>query len=160
MPGYITRIMSEVFIAGLLLTAGGDMYAQTAGGNGGTAQLELVSESIVGVVLFPDGETPVQNLPIRVWDIDSKKMIHKSSTDADGIFRIPKTNAQRCHIFVGKVQIDTRMLSERAGTVQQSHNIVVVLSRPFLIANHSKLLDVIIAPLIMQPPDPPRIVSP
>jgi hypothetical protein len=144
----------------LLLSEGNSVLAASAGGAGGLAQLELVSKNIVGVVLFPDGETPVESLPIRVWDIDNRKMVHKSKTDADGVFRIPQTDVQRCYIFVGKVKIDTRMLAKNTGTLQQTHNIVVVLSRPMLIAGHSKIFDVIIAPVLMQPPDEPRVVSP
>ena len=134
-------------------------------------QAELVREEIVGIALFPDGETPVAKLPVRVWDADQRKTVFRTETDADGIFRIPPLPAGRRYIFVGRARIDVRIVEEQQGSVYQHHDIVVVLTRPMLFARYpgieevlligeGALLDLLVTSTFVTPPEPPRIVSP
>ena len=120
---------------------------------------ELIPEEIVGIALYPDGETPVSKLPVRVWDVEKKQFTHRSRTAEDGTFRVPKMKPGRSYLFVGGVKIDVRILA-KSGIGPQQHDIVVALPRRMLVARQPKLYDLLLAPLLIQPPDPPQVVSP
>jgi hypothetical protein len=122
--------------------------------------MEILPEEIVGVALFPDGETPIVDLPVRVWDIDENRMIYRDRTDEDGVFRIPEIGAERCYIFVGRVKIDLRVMMEDEDALWQHHDIVVVMPKKMLMVRQIRLLDVLIAPALMRPPDDDGYVSP
>ena len=126
--------------------------------------VEWAAREITGVVVFSDGETPVRDLPVKIWSLDRKKMIYRSRTDQDGGFRVPRVTDERCYLFVGQVKINMRFLSGPQGAPVQDHDVVVALSRPYVTASaptaSPQLLNVLIAPALMRPPDAPSVVSP
>ena len=124
------------------------------------AHMEIVTDEIVGVALYPDGITPIRDLPVRVWSVDGQKMIYRTRTDEDGVFQIPWLNEGRCYVFIGRVKVDLRVLTADVNTVHQHHDIVAVVPRGMLVSSRPHLMDVVMAGLLLPPPDEPRVVSP
>lgn len=122
--------------------------------------MEIITEEIVGVALYSDGQTPIVDLPVRVWDSDSRTIVYRTRTDRDGIFRIPKIGAGNCYVFVGRARINLTLLAMHGDLLVQRHDIVVVMPRGMLIPASSRMMDLLIAPFIITPPDPPVVVSP
>ena len=122
--------------------------------------VELLPYDIVGVALYPDGETPAVNLPIRVWDIERKKFIYRARTDHEGVFRVAQLDPGKCHLFVGRVKINLMMLARKQVALLQHHDIIVVLPRGLLIPSRTRLYEVLLAPALIQPPEPTKVISP
>ena len=151
-----------ILVAALVFAAGGmspDVFC-ASNQDQGDAQMEIVSDDIVGVALYPDGETPVKDLPVRVWSIDRQRMIYRTSTDEDGVFEVPEIRLGRCCIFVGRVRVDLRVVRAGRTDLHQRHDIVVVVPHGMLVSAAPRIMDILIAPLIMQAPAEPRVVSP
>lgn len=85
--------------------------------------------SFRGVVLYPDGETPVGKLRVRVWNADTDEVVYTVRTGADGVFEIPKLGEGNHYVTVGSVRIDMQLLKPRAGVTPQPHGIVVVVPK-------------------------------
>lgn len=136
-----------------------------AAGRGETPiEIELLPEDIVGVVLRPDGKTPIAELPVRVWNTEKNKTIYRTKTDKDGIFRLPALKASRNIVFVGRVKIDMRILSARKDALMQRHDWVIVMPRGLLMSRMPEMADIIMGiPVLLQPSPPsssPPPVSP
>ncbi len=91
--------------------------------------LSVLPARVRGVVLLPDGETPVDGLQVRLWDADSEEVVFKSRTDKDGVFEVPKLTEGSHYVTVGPVRIDMRILTARAGVTPQPHGLVVVVPK-------------------------------
>ncbi len=91
--------------------------------------LSVLPARVRGVVLLPDGETPVSGLQVRLWNADSEEVIFKSRTDKDGVFEVPKMTEGSHYVTVGPVRIDMRILTARAGVTPQPHGLVVVIPK-------------------------------
>lgn len=128
--------------------------------DGATVHMDLPVNDIAGVALWPDGKTPVHDLPVRVWNADRNRMVYRTRTDRNGVFRIPNTPVARCWIFVGKVKVDLRILKTEDGTASQQHALVVVVPRHMLLASKPEMTDLVLAPLLLNAIPPPRVVSP
>jgi hypothetical protein len=128
--------------------------------------LEIVPEEIVGIALYPDGITPVAELPIRLWSEARQRVIFRTQTAADGTFRVPRTAAGPCFLFVGRVKMNLRMLPPSAGGTYQQHDIIIVVPRSLVVgqglpqAGIIMGTDVLIAPFLFKPPRKPPVVSP
>jgi hypothetical protein len=85
--------------------------------------------SFRGVVLYPDGETPVGKLHVRVWNADTDEVVYTARTGPDGVFEIPKLAEGNHYVTVGSVRIDMQLLKPRAGVTPQPHGIVVVVPK-------------------------------
>ena len=52
--------------------------------------LSVLPAKFRGVVLYPDGSTPVDRMAVRVWNADSEEVVFKTRTDKSGVFEIPE----------------------------------------------------------------------
>lgn len=120
-------------------------------------QMAVQSSDIRGVVLRSDGETPISSLPIRVWDAVRERVIFDTSTDDQGLFRIPKLGESRFFVIVGELRIDLQMF-KNAGIHQQRHDIVIVLPRKIAVGTVAPIPAMLILPVL--PPPEPNVVSP
>jgi hypothetical protein len=91
--------------------------------------LSVLPAKVRGVVLLPDGETPVGGLQVRLWNAETEEVIFKSRTDKDGVFEVPKMTEGSHYVTVGPVRIDMRILTARAGVTPQPHGLVVVIPK-------------------------------
>ena len=90
----------------------------------------VLPADVRGIVLLPDGETPVDRLAVRVWNADTEEVIYRTRTDRDGIFDVPKPEQEgNFYVTVGPVRIDMRILTARAGVTPQPHGFVVVIPK-------------------------------
>jgi hypothetical protein len=94
-----------------------------------TPDLSVLPAEFRGVVVYPDGETPVEGLPVRVWDAQNEKVIFRTRTDGSGQFVIPELKEGEHYITVGSVRVDMRLLTARAGVVPQAHGLVIVIPK-------------------------------
>lgn len=114
----------------------------------------VLPAEVRGVVLFPDGETPVDDLRVRVWNAETEKVVYRTRTDEDGLFSVPKLDEGTHYVTVGPVRIDMRVLTARAGVQPQAHGFVIVvpkrmpLMRPFV---PSSISAAAIVPQVMSP---------
>jgi hypothetical protein len=120
---------------------------------------DWVREDVVGVVLHPDGVTPVSDLPVHVWDSGENKVIFKTKTDENGQFRVPYMNVGESFMYIGRVRVHLNIVDKEAGILSQQHTIVVVTARHM---NYGPLplLELLILPELIQPPPSPPRVSP
>jgi len=91
--------------------------------------LSVLPAKVRGVVLLPDGETPVGGLQVRLWNAESEEVIFRSRTNKDGVFEVPKMIEGSHYVTVGPVRIDMRILTARAGVTPQPHGLVVVIPK-------------------------------
>lgn len=115
--------------------------------------LSVLPAEFRGIVLYPDGKTPVEGLPVRVWDAQAEKIVYRTQTDDNGVFAIPEMTEGDHYVLVGSVRIDMRLLTARAGIVPQPHGLVVVVPRVLPIAP-------ILIPTTVAGAALPRIMSP
>lgn len=114
----------SVIVAGslLLLMATGAVHAAPP-------DLSVLPAEVRGVVLMPDGSTPVDKLRVRVWNADTEEIIFRTRTDKQGVFSVPRLAEGNHYVTVGAVRIDMRILTARAGVTSQSHGVVVVVPK-------------------------------
>lgn len=118
--------------------------------------MSVAPSEIHGVVLFPDGITPVAKFEVKVWDAKRERYIFKTKTDGEGNFSVPSPGLGRFYLIVGRLTIDLELLSA-GGDEDQPHDIIIAIPRPFLVANPSfPLLPV----FFFTPPSQPKVISP
>lgn len=123
--------------------------------------MQLSSQPVVGVVLYPDGETPVPDLTVHVWSVAKERFVYRTRTDHEGGFEIPWMREGRGYIFVGNVKIDLQIVPSDAGGAVQRHDVVVVVPRKMIVGSAGpRLIHVLSAPLLMTAPLLPSLVSP
>jgi len=91
--------------------------------------LAVLPADFHGVVFYPDGETPVSKLRVRVWNAETEEVVHRTRTDSDGAFTIPTLPEGEHYVTVGPVRIDVRTLTGRAGVTPQPHGLVIVVPK-------------------------------
>ena len=91
--------------------------------------LSVLPGEFSGVVMYPDGRTPVEGLAVRVWDAQTEKIVFRTRTDKDGAFGIPELPEGDRYVTVGSVRIDMKLLTARAGITPQPHGLVIVLPK-------------------------------
>jgi len=124
---------------------------------------DLPREEMVGVALFPDGVTPIENLPVRVWSVDKQKMVYRTRTDADGLFRVPVIRVGRYYLFVGRARVNINVLLSNEMAGSQNNDIVVILPYRMMVSSVSLGEPVLFAPLLFAPlalPPNKKVVSP
>lgn len=155
-PRQIAAILAVFAVAGVL---GGGFAAQE--GDSASPHMQLNSESVVGVVLYPDGETPVPDLSVHVWCVDKQRFVFRTRTDENGNFEIPWMREGRAFILVGDIKVDLQVLAMVAGSAGQRHDLVVVIPRRMMIGSAGpRLMHVIPAQLLMTTPLLPALISP
>lgn len=132
----------------------------SAMGQDGGVQVELLEQEITGLALYPDGQTPVADMPVRVWNVDAKKIIFRGRTGRNGSFSIPRLEAGNNYLFVGRVRVNLRIFKPAPDTIHQSHDIIMVVSRGMVVPAKPNVMEVIMAPAIMKPPEDPPVISP
>ena len=97
--------------------------------NAAPPDLSVLPAKVRGVVLLPDGETPVNKLPVRLWNAETEEVVFKTRTSRDGVFEVPKLTEGSHYVTVGPVRIDMRILTARAGVTPQPHGLVIVVPK-------------------------------
>ena len=148
-------LASAVSAAALLMAAVlGD--AQISG-----PHAQVLPNDCVGVVLHSDGETPVVSFPVRLWSVEKARFVYRTKTSEDGTFYVPRMAVGRSYLLVGQIKIDLDVAGEvppDAGL--QQHDIILALPRRALVLGEQALYDVLLAPLLLRPPERTEIVSP
>jgi|TARA_R110000822_G_C15333751_1_gene494904 hypothetical protein len=99
-------------------------YAQ-----GTTPDMVMPKTSIRGIVLLQDGETPVHNLRVRVWNIETEEIVFKEVTNDNGIFAIPEfKDSDNYYVTIGPVKVDLSLLTTR-GVKPQENGFVIILPK-------------------------------
>lgn len=130
-------------------------------GASGAPHMQLTSESIVGVVLYPDGATPVPDLAVHVWNEAKQRFVYHTRTNNEGSFEIPWMREGRSFILVGTVKVDLQVMTPEAGTSGQRHDIIVVIPRKMPIDSSTpRAIHMIAWPLLTTAPLLPSLVSP
>ncbi|OGV66984.1 MAG: hypothetical protein A2498_09340 [Lentisphaerae bacterium RIFOXYC12_FULL_60_16] len=143
--GVSVKIMKKTigYIVSGLLILGGSVFAQEGG-----AQVQFLPQQIIGMVLYPDGQTPVADLPVRLWDVKQKRVLVRSETDEQGRFQIPRQVEGDFMLFVGRLVVDLRILKAAGAAVAQRHDMVMVLPRGMLVPG-GRLYDVLLSPALV-----------
>ncbi len=127
----------------------------------GEPDMLMPKAKIRGVVLLQDGETPVSDLRIRVWNAQSEEIVFRATTNNDGLFEVPDfTSSGNYYVTIGPVKVDLAVLAAR-GPVPQHNGFVMVLPKrmPVLQTLTPSSLTAAAVPAITQAPEP-EIVSP
>lgn len=91
--------------------------------------LSVLPARVRGVVLLPDGETPVERMQVRLWNAETEAIVFRTRTDDAGVFEVPELREGSHYVTVGPVRIDMRILTARAGVTPQPHGLVVVMPK-------------------------------
>lgn len=105
----------------------------TAAGN--TPDLSVLPSTFRGVMLYPDGKTPVERVRVTVWNADTEHVVFKTRTGRDGVFEIPLLQEGNHYVTAGPVRIDMRLLRARGGVSPQTHGLVVVVPKRMPVAH-------------------------
>jgi hypothetical protein len=116
----MSKWVCAALVFGVLATAG---VADTP------PDVTVLPAEVRGIVLFPDGETPVDGLKVRVWNAETERIVFRTRTNTDGVFDIPHLDEGRHYVTVGPVRIDMRVLTARGGVTPQPHGVVVVVPK-------------------------------
>jgi hypothetical protein len=93
--------------------------------------LTIKPGSLTGQVLYPDGETPAANVPIRVWSVVDKKFIYEGTTDEKGMYRIPALGPGQYVVIAGdRVRVEV-VVSDAASTTGKPLNIIIPRGKAF-----------------------------
>lgn len=120
----------------------------------------VLPAEVRGVVLFPDGQTPVDRLPVRVWNADTEEIVFKTRTNGDGVFDVPRLEEGNHYVTVGPVRIDMRVLTARAGITPQPHGFVVVIPKRMPMIQTLVPGTITSAAAALNAEPPPEVVSP
>ena len=120
--------------------------------------IEIAAKDIEGTVVYQDGETPVENLPIRIWSVDKEKMIYRSKTDLNGVFKVPKMQEGKNLIFIGRLKIDMKIFSAQSEASMQNHDVIVALPRLYIVETGLGV-ESAITPSILTAPAVPTLLS-
>jgi hypothetical protein len=118
--------MKPFVLAGILFLAS-HVVALRAAEN--APDLSVLPSSFRGVMLYPDGKTPVERSRVTVWNADTEQVVFKTRTGRDGVFEIPLLHEGNHFVTAGPVRIDMRLLRARGGVVPQPHGLVVVVPK-------------------------------
>lgn len=137
------------------------LFAAPEGGDGSAPHMQLPSESIVGVVLYPDGATPVPDLAVHVWNEAKQRFVYRTRTNNEGSFEIPWMREGRSYILVGSVKVDLQVMAPEAGASGQRHDLIVVVPRKMPIESSTpRAIHMIAWPILTTAPLLPSLVSP
>lgn len=147
----IAAMCATVLVAGGVAVAAPDMTVLPA--------------EVRGIVLLPDGETPVERLAVKVWNAETEEVIYRTRTNEDGVFTVPRLTEGDHYATVGPVRIDMRILTARGGVVPQAHGVVVVVPNrapavPVLLPTTMSTAAAALLPAAEPEPIIPTIVSP
>lgn len=110
-------------------------------------RIDMLPESIRGIILYPDGKTPVADVPIRLWSVKEDRIVHRSASDANGAFEIPRMSGGECFLFIGRLRIDLRVLAHHGEALIQQHDMILVMPRRMLVTG-GRMYDVLISPVL------------
>jgi hypothetical protein len=120
----------SVALAGLVaVSAAGVLAAEN------TPDLSVLPSTFRGVMLYPDGKTPVERVRVTVWNADTEEVVFKTKTDREGMFEIPRLDEGNHYVTAGPVRIDMRLLRARGGVKPQSHGLVIVVPKRMPVAH-------------------------
>jgi len=100
-----------------------------------TPDLSVLPSTFRGVMLYPDGRTPVERVRVSVWNADSEEVVFKTRTDREGVFEIPLLQEGNHYVTAGPVRIDMRLLRARGGAKPQPHGLVIVVPKRMPVAH-------------------------
>ena len=137
--------------------------------------IKVLSSEITGFVRYEDGETPVEELEVNVWNKENEQYMKdwRTITDEYGQYSIKPLPTGRYQIEYGVVKVNLDVVEQANVLVYQPHDIIVVI--PQAVAVPSLFLPELTAagsmvnvPLLISrdppesipPPDPPSVVSP
>ena len=127
---------------------------------------EVARDEMVGAVFYPDGVTPASDLPVRVWSVEKQRMLYRSKTNAEGVFRIPVLRVGQCYVFVGLVRVNLSVLSANESEWHQSNDMVIILTHRMLVGARPSVQPYLLIPMLIPSvpflvnPKKPRVVSP
>lgn len=98
------------------------------------ADMSVLPSSLRGIVLWPDGETPVYDMRVHVWDAKNERTVFKTRTDKNGVFHLPEFTEGELYLTAGPVRIDLTVLQAQEGIISQPHAVVIILPKvmPFV----------------------------
>jgi hypothetical protein len=118
-------ILLTTLTIGIILPIGTNMLAQ---------DMSVLPGSLRGIVLWPDGKTPVEDMRIHVWDAKNERTVFKTRTNDDGVFHLPEFTEGELYLTAGPVRIDMTVLTPQDGLITQPHAVVIILPKvmPFM----------------------------
>ncbi|MGD9872966.1 MAG: carboxypeptidase-like regulatory domain-containing protein [Kiritimatiellia bacterium] len=97
---------------------------------GAAAFYVLKTADISGLVLYTDGETPAENVPVRIWDAQKREFIHETETNAHGRYILPSLEPGEYYLTFDWTKLRLDILPGPGDPDRQNHDVVVVIPRP------------------------------
>lgn len=82
---------------------------------------------INGQVLHGDGETPLPNMTVRLWDADEERFLYTTTTDENGNFSVPRIAGGNLYLLIGKAKVDLAALETAGSAGFESLDLYVAL---------------------------------
>jgi hypothetical protein len=124
---------------------------------------EVVSAEVQGLVFYSDGKTPASDLPVRIWDFETREFIYESYTDQNGFFALPKLEPGKYYVTFDWMKLELVVVEKGAELAQQPHDIVVIIPRGVGFMSVGQLNSLLLASTISQMAvqwERPKVVSP
>jgi hypothetical protein len=133
--------------------------ARTEGG----AMSRVVSAEVQGFVYYSDGETPAAQVPVRVWDFQTRDYILETITDEYGYYSLPKLEEGRYYVTFDWMKLELQVEGNATTLAQQPHDVIVIIPRGSGFLSFSQLTALLLASFLSNAThdwDRPHIVSP
>lgn len=115
----VAALLVVTVIFGFSGVIGGSLLADGKTSEKYVSFLRVKPAEITGKVLYPDGKTPAASVPVRVWSSTQRKFVHNTTTDKDGVYKLPKLAADRyLVIYADRVSVDLRVDAKAEQSVQ------------------------------------------
>jgi len=100
---------------------------------------------ISGLVLYTDGETPAENVPVRVWDAHKREFILETETNEHGRYLLKALEPGEYYLTFDWTKLRLDIMPGPGDPDRQNLGVVVVIPRPVGFVNVHMLNTMLIA---------------
>ncbi|HNR95201.1 MAG TPA: carboxypeptidase-like regulatory domain-containing protein [Kiritimatiellia bacterium] len=111
----------------------------------GAAFFSMHPADISGLVLYTDGETPAENVPVRVWDAHKREFILETETNEHGRYLLKALEPGEYYLTFDWTKLRLDIMPGPGDPDRQNLGVVVVIPRPVGFVNVHMLNTMLIA---------------
>lgn len=112
---------------------------------GAAAFYSMHPADIAGLVLYTDGETPAENVPVRVWDAQKREFILETETNEHGRYLLKALEPGEYYLTFDWTKLRLDIKPGPGNPERQNLGVVVVIPRPVGFVNVHMLNTMLIA---------------
>lgn len=110
----------------------------------------LAEAQVKGFVFYADGVTPAEGVPVRVYSLSEKRVLHETVTDEFGYYELPYLAPGRYWLAFNWMKLGLEMRTNGEGETQQPHDVIVVIPRGLATVSLSQLTALLVGTTLTQ----------